>query len=191
MEGVVAFVAGELIDRAVGRREEHLAFPCLRVEARIVDLERIGEFFRARAREPFGYGCLFGQEDGLIVAVPAVPVARDDHQRVAFPVADAVAQPLLHRLRLVRLPEAHDAGVVHHLDIDHHVVGGLHDLVRVVVDIVQHGRAARTARADQTAVGRVHAFGAILVACGHDLRDAGLALFRDGHLAVRRIGDPG
>ena len=33
-------------------------------------------------------------------------------------------------------------GVVHHLDIDHHVIGRLHDLVGVVVDVVQHGRAA-------------------------------------------------
>ena len=71
------------------------------------------------------------------------------------------------------------------------MVGRLHDLVCVVVDIVQHWRPARAARTDEAAVGGVHAFRPVLVASLHDLGDAFAAGIGDRQLAVRRFGDPG
>ena len=89
-------------------------------------------------------------------------------------------------------PEADDAGVVDHLDDDHHIAGRLHDLVVVVVEHVQHRRTTGRAVADDAAFAQgTHLRAAEIAELPHAGGHGGPpALRRIGDLAGRRIDDP-
>ncbi len=95
----------------------------------------------------------------------------------------------------LRRAEPDDARVVHHLGHDHHVIGGLHDRVIVVVEVVgQHRWPGVGAERHQTALGERPVFRVVvfveLALEGAAFPRAALALLREwGPLAIRRIDD--
>jgi hypothetical protein len=55
-------------------------------------------------------------------------------------VADRVAHPFANGFRQVLRIHPDNARIVHHLGEDHHGVLGLHDLMKIVVEIVRQRR---------------------------------------------------
>ncbi len=68
------------------------------------------------------------EEPGRVAEVRGV-----DDQSVALPMAYRISHPLANLLRGVVLIQPDDAGIVDHLDEDHHMVSRLHDPFEVVV----------------------------------------------------------
>ena len=92
-------------------------------------------------------------------------------------------------------PEQRDgARVVDHLHVNDDGVGGLHDLIVVVVDRVEHSRSAGAGEADQAALGQGQGFRAreedLLALCagGRDQLPTGVG---QRHLAAGGLNDPG
>src|SRR5690606_17942016 len=92
-----------------------------------------------------------------------------------------------------------DTHIVVHLDVDHHRVGRLHNLVVVVVHHVVHGRTSGTAKADQAAVAHRSHFGAVVhsrVATGFVAHPESLGSYQTAFHGVRDLSvlwfnDPG
>src|SRR5213593_1118290 len=128
---VVAFVAGVLEDRPNGLRHRRFRRPRRRPRGGIVDRESIPEGAGVHAREAF--------DDAHVLARPpewilAVQIRRLDDEGIALPMTAGIAHPLAHVLRQRRpAVERNDAGVVDHLDENHHVSRALDDLVIGVV----------------------------------------------------------
>src|SRR5690606_19973389 len=197
--GVVAFVAGILVHGFVTPVHRLLGPPGLRVVDRILDGEFVMDLLVADAAELFDYLALRAEDDLALTGLLGMDVHRLDHQRVALPPADGIAQPRLDGVGLVLRVglaggDRNDAGVVDHLHDDDDVVLRLHDLVVVVVDGVEHPRPARAGKADQAAFGDgqslrafVQGFTPFRAGLGARLLAGG----RDGDAAVRGIDQPG
>src|ERR1051326_3949716 len=125
-----------LINRAASREKRIFDCPLAGKRCRIVNRRPVQNCVRTSARESFHDMQIFrgSPESGLLGEIGGV-----DYQRVAFPMADRIAKPLADIFWGMRSTEANDAGIVHHLDEDHHVIGSLHDLVVVVVKNGKHG----------------------------------------------------
>ena len=81
-------------------------------------------------------------------------VGRIDHQGVAVPAPDRVAQPLADGRRRMAAVHPDDAHVVHHLRQNHHGIGRLHDLMQVVVEVGgKNRRSGSRAETEQAAFG--------------------------------------
>ena len=76
-------------------------------------------------------------------------VRRFDNQCVAFPVSNGIAEPKADSRWLVLRVHVDDAGVVNHFQNDENGIGGLHDLVVVVIGGGRHGDGGSVA--DETA----------------------------------------
>ena len=190
---VVAFVTGVFVDVISGAAQGDFALPWLRVRGRVLNRELIQDLVRADARKAFGHLTRRRQVEALLDSVvrplPRIEVGGFDDERVAFPTADRVAHPGRDVVGQVLALEADHSRVVDHLDEDHDVIGRLHDLVVVVVDVRQHRRAARRAEAHEAAFAQ----GATLRPIESQRRARGLKGFEPfggiRHLAVRWIDD--
>ena len=139
-------MAGELVDSTVGPRHGQLTLPGPRVGCRIVDLELVEQRVRLEQTEALSEAQVaIPREVAAGIAVVAVAVGKVrglDHERVAFPAADRIAQPLPDRGWEVRpTVEVDDARVVDHLGVDDEGVRRLNELIVAVVRIRQHRRA--------------------------------------------------
>ena len=88
------------------------------------------------------------EKRGLVGEVRGV-----DHQGIAFPRPDGIAQPLAQNGRFVLRIHANVPGVVVHFVQDHYVILGLHDLLQVVVHHRQRGRPGAGPECQQTPLG--------------------------------------
>ena len=99
-----------------------------------------------------------------------------DDQSVALPPADRMAEPLPFRRIGVLGVQADDAGVVDHLDEDHHVVLSLHDALEVVVEAREGRRGA--GEADDAALGDRERFRTVVRTVAFDVEPPGRAVVR-------------
>ena len=132
----------------------------------------------------------------MLVADGAGPeVRRLDDERVAFPSAARFTHPVLDLRRERRAAvDRDDARLVHHLEVENHVAGHLHDAHAVVVAIGHHrrGHAARDAAVPavevEIGIPRLRLAGsAQLLFMSADRRLPSAVI--SGSLSVRRIDD--
>src|SRR5689334_12142557 len=76
-----------------------------------------------------------------------------DDQRVTFPMANGIAEPLANIRWRMRAVDADNANVVDHLNENQYVIRSLHDLIVVVVEHRKHRRSGRGAETDEAALG--------------------------------------
>src|SRR5690606_10736021 len=101
LHGIVAFVAGILVHGFVALVHRLLGAPGLRVVDRILDGEFVMDLLVTDAAELFNDLALRAEDDLALTGLFGMDVHRLDHQRVALPPADGIAQPRLDRVRLV------------------------------------------------------------------------------------------
>ena len=145
MHPVIPLVARVLEQPAVELRHRNRGGPRLRVVHWIVDRDLVVDAVGVHAREALDHprllACRSEDQRGAVVGGGDVlHVRRLDHQRIAFPTAAGVAQPLTDAGTYVRTPvQRDDPRIVDHLDIDRDETGRLQDLVVVVVEPGHHG----------------------------------------------------
>ena len=146
-QAVIALVARVLVERSHDLGHRDRCRPRLREGRRIVDRDLVVHRTGTESREALDDATLLaGAIDSHVSLVDVGEIDRLNDERIAFPVAARVAQPLFDAGPDVRTPvHRNDPRVVNHLDENHDVAGHLQDLIVMVVE-ARHHRARQTTR---------------------------------------------
>ncbi len=181
-------MAGVLVDPVVGRDPGILSAPRRGPNRRVFDRELIENRVVRDARESLHHVEIFRsrEESGSLSEVRRV-----HDQGIAFPVADRVAHPLADLLRRMLAVQRDDAGVVDHLDENHHVVPGLHDALQVVVKNGERRRTRRGAESQETPLAERPLFRVVVGTRSLELEPPGFSRVLAGVLLVESSASGG
>ena len=143
-------MAGVFVDPAVQSLEGVFTAPRRVPGVGVFQLEAVEDLAGGYAGKPLGH------LEGLPRAHELLNLGNVgglDHQGIALVAADGIAHPVAHRVGAVAGVQPDDPRVVDHLDVDHHRIRRLDDLVIVVVVAVrQHRRAVVAAEPGDAAL---------------------------------------
>ena len=154
-------MAGVLVYETLQRLHRYLASPLARVDLWVDDRELVVDCALVHPGEALDHFQIIRRVP--IEPLKGMEVGGLDHERITLPMAPRVAHPRTDMLRQRHaLAHADDTRVVDHLRQDHDVVGGLHNRIVVVVEVVrQHRRAGVGPERHQAAVGERSKLGVV------------------------------
>src|SRR5271155_1134338 len=128
-KGIVAFVAGVLVDGPAPASKRILDHPSPGKRRRILHRCTVQKRVAVEGLETLHHVEILRR---ALEFQPRVEIGRIDHQRIAFPVADRIAQPLMNLWADMLPSDPYNTDLMKIPGQNHHEVRRLHDLVESI-----------------------------------------------------------